>query len=50
MARFEPFVALYWPETEKDAVHFHVSLLPKWIQLYIFRFAERRGLIGNKGD
>ena len=50
MAKFEPFVAIFYPEVGKNEVRFHVSILPKWIQLYIMRFAERKGLIGKQGD
>lgn len=50
MAKFEPFVAIFYPEEGKNEVRFHVSILPKWIQLYIMRFAERKGLIGKQGD
>lgn len=51
MAKPEPFVALFWPESTREAIHFHISILPKWIQLYLVRFAERRGFIeGHKGD
>ena len=50
MAKFEPFVAIFWPEESKSEVRFHISILPKWIQLYLIRFVERRGLIGKQCD
>ena len=50
MARLESVVVILFPESTKDAVNFHVGLLPRWLQLYIIRFAERRGLIGKQGD
>lgn len=49
MAKFEPFVVLFWPESTRYEVKFHVSTLPKWVQLYLKRFARRKGFIGKQG-
>ena len=42
MAKLEPFVVIFFPEEHKSSVDFHVTLLPKWIQLYIMRWWERK--------
>lgn len=42
MSRIEPFVFIVFPEEKKTSVDFRYSLLPKWVQLYIMRWWERK--------
>jgi hypothetical protein len=42
MSKLEPMVFICFPETHKTCVNFQYSLLPRWMQLYIMRWWERK--------
>ena len=42
MAKNEPMVFICFPETHRECVNFQYGLLPKWVQLYIMRWWERK--------
>jgi len=45
MAKLEPMVFICFPEPSESkemAVRIHYKELPKWVQLYILRWWERR--------
>lgn len=44
MAKLEPIVFVCFPEPREKAtvVYFHYKALPKWVQLYIMRWWQRK--------
>ena len=42
MEKPEPMVFICFPETCRECIDFKYSLLPKWVQLYIMRWWERK--------